>query len=77
MELREERSILKSGGDYALAEFGDGFGDLADELLIGRGKKKWAKKRAMDAVAEGHFGGAKFAEKFVREVGRFGEEIVE
>jgi hypothetical protein len=72
-ELGEESAIFECGGDYALAESGDGFGDDADALLVFRGEKKWTEERAMDAIAERELGGAQAVEKLFGEMGRIAE----
>jgi hypothetical protein len=68
--LREEGVIFQSGGDYALAESGDGFGDDADALLVFRGEKKRTEEGAMNAIAESELGGAQLVEELVGETGR-------
>jgi len=71
--LGEESAIFERGGDYALAESGDGFGDEADALLVFRGEKKWAEERTMDAITESELGGTEAVEKLFGEMGRIAE----
>jgi hypothetical protein len=68
MQLGEQFGIFESGGDDAFAEVGDGFGDDADALLVFGAEKKWAKERAVDAIAEGEFFDAEPVEKFCGQV---------
>src|ERR1700688_3975013 len=73
MELSEERAIIQSGGDYALAESGDGFSDDANTLLVFGREKERAQEGAMNAVSEGKPGFAQAREKLIGKAGRIGE----
>jgi hypothetical protein len=72
-ELREEGAVFECGGDCTLAESGDGFGNNAHALLVFGREKKRAKERAMDAIAEGEFGGAQALEELISETRRIAE----
>src|SRR4029077_17335356 len=56
------------------AEIGDGFRHDADALFVFGRKKKWAQKRAVDAVAEGELRGPQFCQKLRGEIRRLREQ---
>ena len=69
MKLCEKMFVFESGGDDALAKIRDRFRNGADALFVFRRKKKWAQKRAVDAVAESEFCVAHPFEQIFRESG--------